>query len=90
VPRVGLTGEEVVASAAGLADEIGYPGVSMGVLADRLGVRTPSLYKHVGGLGDLQHRLATLTINEFGEVIRDAVQGKAGLDALAALMTAAR
>jgi AcrR family transcriptional regulator len=90
VPRVGLTGEEVVASAAGLADEIGYPGVTMGVLADRLGVRTPSLYKHVGGLADVQHRLATLTMNEFGEVIRDAVQGKAGLDALAALLTAAR
>jgi AcrR family transcriptional regulator len=39
----------VAASAAGLADEIGYSGVTMGLLADRLGVRPPSLYKHVGG-----------------------------------------
>ena len=58
MPRVGLTGEDVVASAAGLADEIGYASVTMGVLADRLGVRPPSLYKHVGGLADLQHRIA--------------------------------
>jgi Bacterial regulatory proteins, tetR family len=40
----------VVAAAAGLADEIGYQGVTMGLLADRLGVRPPSLYKHVSGL----------------------------------------
>ena len=90
MPRAGLTGDDVVASAAGLADEIGFQGVTMGVLADRLGVRTPSLYKHVGGLADLQHRVATLAMTELGEVIRDAAQGKAGLDALAAMLTAFR
>src|SRR6266487_7115802 len=62
----------------------------MGLLAERLGVRTPSLYKHVGGLADLQHRVATLAMTELGEVIRDAVQGQAGFDALAALLTAVR
>jgi AcrR family transcriptional regulator len=90
VPRAGLTGHDVVASAAGLADEIGYPGVTMGLLADRLGVRPPSLYKHVDSLADLQHRVATLAMTELGEVIRDAVQGRAGRDALAALLTAVR
>jgi AcrR family transcriptional regulator len=90
VPRAGLNGDDVVASAAGLADEIGYSGVTMGLLADRLGVRPPSLYKHVGGLADVQHRLATLAMTELGEVIRDAVQGRAGLDALAAMLTTLR
>jgi AcrR family transcriptional regulator len=90
VPRVGLTADEVVASAAELADEIGFQGVTMGLLADRLGVRAPSLYKHVGGLADVQHRLATLAMTELGEVIRDAVQGRAGRDALAAMLTAVR
>jgi AcrR family transcriptional regulator len=90
VPRAGLTGDDVVAAAAGLADEIGYSGLTMGLLAERLGVRPPSLYKHVDGLADLQHRVATLAMAELGEVIRDAVQGKAGLDALAALMSAVR
>jgi AcrR family transcriptional regulator len=90
VPRAGLTGDDVVASAAGLADEIGYAGLTMGLLAGRLGVRPPSLYKHVGGLADLQHRVAALAMAELGEVIRDAVQGKAGPDALAALMSAVR
>jgi AcrR family transcriptional regulator len=80
----------VVASAAGLADEIGFPGVSMGLLAERLGVRPPSLYKHVGGLADLQHRVAARAMAELAEVIRDAVQGQAGPAALAALMSAVR
>jgi len=101
VPRAGLTRGDVVATAAALADEAGYPGVTMGLLADRLGVRPPSLYdrlgvrppslyKHVGGLADLQHRVATLAMTELGEVIRDAAQGRAGLDALAAVLTAVR
>ena len=78
MPRAGLTGDDVVAAAAGLADEFGFQAVTMGLLADRLGVRPPSLYKHVGGLADLQHRLAILAMTEFGDVIRDAVQGQAG------------
>ena len=90
MPRAGLNGRDVVAAAAGLADETGYAGLTMGLLAERLGVRTPSLYKHVGGLDDLQHQLATLAMTEVGEVIRDAVQGLAGADALAALLHAIR
>jgi AcrR family transcriptional regulator len=90
VPRAGLNGADVVASAAGLADEIGFSGLTMGLLAGRLGVRPPSLYKHVDSLADLQHRVASLAMAELGEVIGDAVQGKAGLDALAAMMSAVR
>ena len=90
MPRVGLTTQDVAAGAAGLADEIGYANLTMGLLADRLGVRSPSLYKHVDGLADLQHRVATLAMTELGEVIRDAVQGQAERDALAAMMIAMR
>jgi AcrR family transcriptional regulator len=90
VPRAGLTRDDVAAAAAGLADEIGYSSITMGLLADRLGVRPPSLYKHVGGLPDLRHRLATLAMTGLGEVIRDAAQGRAGRDALAAMLTAVR
>jgi hypothetical protein len=53
-------------------------------------VRAPSLYKHVDGLADLQHRIATLAMTELGEAARDALQGRAGIDALRALLTATR
>ena len=48
-PRAGLDPAVVVASAAGLADEVGLTNVTMGLLGERLGVRAPSLYKHIDG-----------------------------------------
>ncbi|MGW0957453.1 TetR family transcriptional regulator, partial [Streptomyces sp. NPDC002545] len=38
----------MVAAGAALADEVGFANLTMGLLAERVGVRTPSLYKHVG------------------------------------------
>jgi AcrR family transcriptional regulator len=74
----------VVAAAAALADEAGLGNVTMGALAQRLGVRAPSLYKHVGGQADINRRIAVLALTELGDALRDALQGHAGRDALAA------
>ncbi|MFF3565311.1 TetR/AcrR family transcriptional regulator [Streptomyces sp. NPDC002574] len=74
----------MVAAGAALADEVGLAGLTMGLLAERLGVRTPSLYKHVGGQEDLIRRIAALALSEVGDAIGSAVQGYAGRDALAA------
>jgi AcrR family transcriptional regulator len=90
VPRAGLATASVVTAGAEIADEIGFHGLTMGLLAERLGVRTPSLYKHVDGLADLQHRIATLAVEQMGEAIREAMQGKAGGDALRAFAMASR
>jgi AcrR family transcriptional regulator len=90
VPRAGLSRDDVVAAAAELIDEIGYHELTMGLLAQRLGVRAPSLYKHVDGLADLQHRVATLAMTQLGDAVRDAMQGRAERDALTALLTATR
>lgn len=84
MPRAGLTADAVTAAGATLADEKGLPGLSMGGVADLLGVRTPSLYKHVEGLADLTHRIAVLATTELGDAVRDATQGRAGRDALTA------
>lgn len=62
----------------------------MGLVAQRLGIRTPSLYKHVDDLADLRHRVATQAMTELGEAVRDALQGRSGLDALTAMLTAIR
>jgi AcrR family transcriptional regulator len=90
VPRAGLTTDQVVAAAAALADEIGFNAITLAELADRLGVKPPALYKHVDNLADLQHRIAALAMSEFGDAAGDALQGKAGLDALTALFAALR
>ncbi|MEV7097285.1 WHG domain-containing protein [Amycolatopsis sp. NPDC051045] len=84
MPRAGLTPALVTEVSAELADEIGFPQLTMGLLAERLGVKTPSLYKHVTSQADLNHRIATLAMTELADAIRDATQGRAGSDALIA------
>jgi len=86
MPRARLTSTDVVAAAAGLADEAGFRQLTMGLVARRLGIRTPSLYKHIADLADLRHRVATMAMNEMGDAIRDALPGRSGRDALAALL----
>jgi AcrR family transcriptional regulator len=84
MPRAGLAPASVTEAGAQLADEIGFAHLSMGLLADRLGVKTPSLYNHVDNLADLVHRIAVLVAIELGDALRDAIQGRAGRDALTA------
>lgn len=84
MPRVGLTAALVTEAGADLVDEIGFDGLSMSLLADRLGVRTPSLYKHVTSQGDLAHRIGVLAMVEFGDALGQAIEGRAGTDALTA------
>jgi len=90
VPRAGLDPASVTAAAAALADEVGLDRFGMGQLAERLGVKTPSLYKHVTSQADLTHRIALQAMVELGDAIRDATQGRAGSDALVAASRAMR
>lgn len=84
MPRAGLDPVAVVAAAAGLADEVGLTNVTMGLLAERLGVRAPSLYKHIDSQADVNRRIAVLALTELGDALRDALRGHSGRDALAA------
>lgn len=84
MPRSGLTTASVTEAGGALVDELGFDRLSMGLVADRLGVKTPSLYKHVANQADLAHCIAVLAMNELADAIRDAIQGRAGRDALVA------
>jgi AcrR family transcriptional regulator len=84
MPRYGLTAALVTEAGAALVDDVGFDRLSMGLLADRLGVRTPSLYKHVTSQADLAHQIGVLAVGELSDAIRDAIQGRAGSDALTA------
>ncbi|WP_308128173.1 TetR/AcrR family transcriptional regulator [Modestobacter italicus] len=90
MPRAGLDQAAVVAAGAALADEIGFAGLTMGRLAERLGVRTPSLYKHVAGQEDLNRGIAALALTEAASAVGTAIQGRAGRDALGAAAHAFR
>jgi AcrR family transcriptional regulator len=84
VPRAGLSPASVTEAGAALADQVGFAQLSMGLLAERLGVKTPALYNHVTSQAQLAHRIAILAMTEVADAIRDAIQGRAGRDALVA------
>lgn len=81
MPRAGLAPASVTEAGAALVD---VDQLSMVTLAERLGVKTPSLYKHVDSLADLTHRIAVLATTEVTDALRDATQGLAASDALSA------
>lgn len=90
MPRMGLTPDKVVAAAAQLADEIGLDALSLSKLAATLGVRVPSLYKHIGGLDDLRRRIAARAAVDLAAAVEGAAHGKAGHDAVLAAAAAYR
>jgi len=90
MPRAGLTRAAVVEAAGALADEGGLEELSLADLAERLGVRKPSLYNHVAGIGDLRRELALAGLRELGLSLSRAAAGKAGDDGLFALAQAYR
>lgn len=88
--RAGLDQASVVEEAAKLLNEEGIEQLSLGRLAGRLGVRTPSLYNHVAGLPGLKHDLALYCLRQLLARLTRATIGKARQDAIFALADAYR
>ena len=88
--RAGLDQETVVATAAKLVDEEGIDQLSLGRLAERLGIRTPSLYNHVAGLPGLKHDLALYCLRDVLNHLLRATIGKSRAEAVFAFANAYR
>lgn len=88
--RAGLASTTVVAAGAALADEVGLSHLTMGLLARRVGVRTPSLYKHVESLESLRRGIAIQAKRELGYALARATVGRSGADAVHAFAAAHR
>ena len=58
MPRAGLDAARVVDEATVVADAVGIDNLSLAEIAARLGVKVPSLYKHVAGLEDVRHQVS--------------------------------
>ena len=89
-PRPGLDEAAVVRAASDLVDAEGIEALALARLAERLGVRTPSLYNHVAGLDGVRGGLAVYGIRELGARLARAAIGRAGEDAVVAMAEAYR
>jgi AcrR family transcriptional regulator len=90
VARAGLTPGRIVDEAGALADEVGLSQLSFAALAARLGVKVPSLYKHVTGLDAVRQAMSVTAKSELAEQLARAASGRARHDALHALADAYR
>lgn len=85
-----MTPDRVVEVAAALVDKGGLDSLTLAAVAAELGVRTPSLYKHVDGLPALRRLLALRAKQELARVLGAAAVGRARGDALRAVALAYR
>lgn len=90
MPRAGLSRPLVVAEAALIADEIGWEALTLAAVASRLGVRLPSLYKHIDGRDALRTHVAIFSLRGLAIELSAATVGKSGGEAISALADAYR
>jgi AcrR family transcriptional regulator len=88
--RAGLTSTLVISQAGDLADEVGFDNLTISALAQRLGVKQPTLYKHVTGTSGLHREMAVLAKLELADVMRRSAVGRSGDDAMIAISVAYR
>jgi AcrR family transcriptional regulator len=90
MPKRNLSRAAVVSAASDLLDECAGSELKLADLANRLGVRVPSLYNHVDGADDLRAGIALYGTQELGRRLGRAAIGRSGEDALWALADAYR
>ena len=90
MPRAGLTAARVVEVAAEVGDEAGWDALSLAAVAERCGVRLPSLYKHVRSVDAVRLEVSALALRELGAAVTAAVVGRARGDAVQAMARAWR
>jgi AcrR family transcriptional regulator len=90
MPRAGLSPAAVVDAAVAVLDADGPAALTLAAVANRTGVATPSLYKHVPSLADLRRLIALRVLAELTDRLRTAALGRAGTDAVAELLRAYR
>lgn len=85
MPRAGLTPAIVIERAAALLDDPDAGLLSFAALAEDLGVRAPSLYKHVDGLAGLERGIMLRAKTELGHALARATVGRSRGDAVRAM-----
>jgi AcrR family transcriptional regulator len=86
---VGLKRAQVIDAAVAVLESSGrLEAVSLRTVAERLGVRTQSLYAHVDGLDGLRRQLALRGLSALADRLTEAAVGRAGGDAVDAIIRA--
>lgn len=88
--RAGLDDGVIMRAAAEIADAEGFDQLTLARLAERLNVRSPSLYKHIDGLDDVRRGLALLAAHTLIQRFARAAIGKNGAEGVRSVGAAYR
>lgn len=88
--RRGLDSQKILNAAAELAEEKGLENVSLLQVAEKLGVKSPSLYNHLSGLQELSSGIAKIALDRLEAAVRSAAVGRSKESALTAIAFAYR
>jgi AcrR family transcriptional regulator len=85
-----LNKDIILDAAADLAEEVGLYNITLNKLAEKLGVKSPSLYTYFNGFDDLYAALMVMSMNRLENTIRNAAVGKSKGEALMSIALAHR
>ena len=88
--KAGLNKDIILKATAEIADEQGVASITLKALAEKLGVKSPSLYKHISGLEELNKELMLYGWRSLGKEVAKSAIGKAKDDAIKAIFYAYR
>lgn len=86
--RIKLDLPIILQKAVEIVDEQGLDQLSIGLLAEKLDVRPPSLYNHLDGLHELRQKLAIQGVKKLNEYMLQAAVGRSGDDAIRSISKA--
>ena len=77
-----ISDELIIETSAILSNKIGLENLSLKMIAEELGIKSPSLYNHVSSLDEIKERLMIYGWKQMEERIIDSAVGVAGYEAL--------
>lgn len=80
-----ITKDAVIQAAAQIADAKGLNSLSLKAVAEKLSIKTPSLYNHIDSLDDLFRAVAHSGMREMNERMKQAAIGTMGTAAINAI-----
>ncbi|MGV3026866.1 TetR/AcrR family transcriptional regulator [Clostridium thermobutyricum] len=77
-----LTKQKIIEVTFELADEIGLNKVTFQKIAEKLGIKYPSLYNHFKNMDNLKLEMTISSLNRLNTILTQGLIGKSGEDAI--------
>jgi len=82
IQKRNLTKEKIIEAAVLLADEIGINQITFQKVAEKLGIKYPSLYNHFANIDDLKIKMTVYLLNNLNLELMQRLIGKSGETAI--------